>query len=79
VAQDSIYGLSEMIFQKVLGFCVTTAICHMGFMVIAHTTRSERMADSVKKTDALVALNFVAGWVRAKCIGTDEMNFWLVD
>jgi hypothetical protein len=51
----------------------------MGFMVIAHTTRSERMADSVKKTDALVALNFVAGWVRAKCIGTDEMNFWLVD
>jgi hypothetical protein len=30
------------------------------------------MADSVKKTDALVALNFVAGWVRAKCIGTDE-------
>jgi hypothetical protein len=46
----------------------------MGFMVIAHTTRSERMADGVKKTEALVALSFVAGWVCAKCIGTDEYD-----
>jgi UPF0716 family protein affecting phage T7 exclusion len=30
------------------------------------------MADGVKKTEALVALSFVAGWVAAKSIGSDE-------
>jgi hypothetical protein len=50
----------------------------MGFMVIAHTTRSERMADSVKKTDALVALNFIWGWVRKAAIGDAEYELLAV-
>ena len=37
------------------------------------------MADSVKKTDALVAVNFVWGWVRAQCIGTDEYELLAIN
>jgi hypothetical protein len=48
----------------------------MGFIVIAHTTRSERMADSVKKTDALVALNFI--WGCKAAIGDAEYELLAV-